>query len=84
MGWTVRELEKALRKQLAEDYLKPETRRHGVLVISYHGKRTWRDPDTKATLYFSDVIARLQKIALGILRNKLGAINVKVFGLDCL
>ena len=35
-GWTARQLEHALRTQLAEDYLKPETRRHGVLVISHH------------------------------------------------
>src|SRR5712675_1999373 len=39
MGWSARDLEKALRTQLAEDYLKPENRRHGVLVITHHRDR---------------------------------------------
>jgi hypothetical protein len=82
MGWTVRDLEKALKKQLAEDYLKPSTRRHGVLVISYHRKRSWRDPDTKEKLEFRDLIDRLQKLAASINKNKLGAIELRVFGID--
>ncbi|KAB0669030.1 hypothetical protein F6V30_14430 [Oryzomonas sagensis] len=82
MGWSVRYLEKALKKQLAEDYLKPSTRRHGVLVISYHRSRSWRDPDTNEKLGFRDLIDRLQQLASSINMNKLGAIELRVFGVD--
>ncbi|MDR3579565.1 MAG: hypothetical protein P4L44_06360 [Oryzomonas sp.] len=82
MKWSVRDLEKALIKQLAEDYLKPTTRRHGVLVVSCHGLRSWRDPDTQTNLCFQDMIARLQKLAPSVVSNKLGPIEVRVFGID--
>lgn len=45
--WTVRNLEGALKNQLTGKYLKPATRRHGILVVSWHGRRTWRDPTTR-------------------------------------
>ena len=40
-GWTVRELEDAVTTQLAEQYLRPAKRRHGVLVVSLHAPRTY-------------------------------------------
>jgi len=46
MGWTARQLEDALRSQLAVDYLKPAHRRYGAFVITHHGARTWRRPVT--------------------------------------
>lgn len=82
MDWSVRDLEKALTGQLAEDYLKPETRRHGVLVVSYHGRRTWRDPDTRSTLTFQDLLNRLKTLASGVASNKLGPIEVRIFGIN--
>jgi hypothetical protein len=82
MDWTVRDLEKALTKQLAEDYLKPATRRHGVLVLSYHGRRSWRDPDTRSSLTFQNLIDRLQTLASRMMNNKLGPIEVRVFGIN--
>jgi hypothetical protein len=51
-GWSARDLEGALTGQLAEDYLKPAKRRHGVLVVSHHGRRTWRAPENGAVLAF--------------------------------
>ena len=45
-NWTARQLDNALRTQLAEDYLKPEPRRHGVFVITHHAARQWRDIET--------------------------------------
>lgn len=82
--WTVIDLEKALRKQLVEGYLKPVTRRHGVLVVSRHTMRTWRDPQTKAVISFHDVIGRLQTLSTSIIRNELGPVEVYTFGIDCL
>jgi len=82
MKWTVRDLERALTKQLAEGYLKPDTRRCGVLVVSHHGRRKWRDPDTRATLDFHDVINRLQALATTVVRNKVGPVQIRAFGVD--
>ncbi|MEW6220981.1 MAG: hypothetical protein AB1634_15820 [Thermodesulfobacteriota bacterium] len=82
MDWTVRELERALTRQLAEDYLKPASRRHGILVVSHHGKRTWRDPATRASLQFPALVSRLDELARRLPRNALGAIAVRVKGLD--
>lgn len=82
MGWTVRDLERALTKQLAETYLKPATRRHGVLVLSHHGRRTWRDPDTRAILNFHDVLNRLQRLAATLVTNQFGPVEVRIFGID--
>ena len=80
--WSVRDLENALTKQLAKRYLKPSTRRWGVLVISYHGNRTWRDPDTRATLRFSDLIQRLQTHAASVVGNDIGSVQVRVLEID--
>ena len=44
-GWTGAELQNALRVQLAVDYLKPKSRRHGVLVITHHHSRRWQRPN---------------------------------------
>ncbi|MCH8148004.1 MAG: hypothetical protein IH987_08425 [Planctomycetes bacterium] len=82
MDWSVRDFVKALRGQLAEDYLRSATRRHGVFLITHHGKRTWRHPKTKAVMNFSDVIAYLTSIASTLLRNESGSIEVAVRGID--
>jgi hypothetical protein len=80
--WTVRDLERALTNQLARKYLKPETRRHGVLVVSYHRQRTWREPETREILKFQNVIERLKTLAQGVVRNDFGHVEVRVFGID--
>lgn len=82
MTWSLRDLERALARQLAARYLKPETRRHGVLVVTHHGRRTWRDPDTRAVLQFHDLIERLKEVAVSADENRLGPIEVRVFGID--
>jgi len=81
--WTVKDLEKALNKQLVQDYLKPLVRRHGVLVVSHHSERTWRDPDTKESMSFEQLISRLQILSESIVMNDHGAVSSCVFGLDC-
>ena len=83
MGWSFTELEKALRQQLAEDYLKPPTRRHGVLLVSYHQQRLWQDRETrKKDVTFARVIQHLEVIAAQIFRNTSGPIEVRCMGLD--
>jgi len=80
--WTVRQLEDALRGQLARDYLRPQNRRYGLLVITHHGNRTRRDPDTKAVLNFEQLLTRLRGLAATLQSNESGPIEVDVVGID--
>jgi len=81
-GWTPRQLESALSKQLAQDYLKPSTRRHGVLVVTHHGQRGWRDPQSNGPITFAELIRWLQLTAETIFQNDSGPIEVKCIGID--
>jgi hypothetical protein len=80
--WTVRQLEHALRSQLATDYLKPPSRRHGVLVITHHGQRQWRDPESNEVVTFEGLILLLASVAKTLVNNEAGAIEVRCFGID--
>jgi hypothetical protein len=80
--WTVRHLDAALRIQLAEDYLKPETRRHGILVITHHRARQWRDTETNELMTFPRLIERLSGTATTLVHNAVGAIEVICMGID--
>jgi len=79
--WSLRDFERSLRGQLAQEYLKPLSRRHGILLISNHGRRHWRHPE-KGKLSFSDLIEWLQSIAITIDRNDAGAVSVSCVGID--
>lgn len=81
-GWTPRQLESALSSQLAQDYLKPSTRRHGVLVVTHHGQRGWRNPQSNGPMTFAELIRRLQSTAETIFQNDSGPIEVKCIGID--
>ena len=80
--WTRSQLEQALRVQLANDYLKPASRRHGVFVITNHGVRSWRDAESKQNMNFDKLMKSLAAIAATIKTNASGAIEVGVFGID--
>ncbi len=82
MDWSVRDLEGAVTEQLAKNYLKPATRRHGILVVSHHGERTWRDMKARKKLLFDDLMKRLGELAGSLEKNRHSAIEVRVFGLD--
>lgn len=80
--WSIRDLENALRSQLAEDYLKPETRRQGILIVTKHSSRSWIDQETREKLSFSALITRLSGVAGTLLDNSSGAIEVRCVGVD--
>jgi hypothetical protein len=80
--WTATQLEQALRTQLAVDYLKPATRRHGVLVITHHRNRQWLDPSTRKPLSFEAVISWLSGIAATLVETDSGAIEVHCIGIN--
>jgi hypothetical protein len=81
-NWTIRDFEGALRDQLVGQYLRTGNRRHGLLVITRHNKRTWRDPDTKAVVDFQHLVERLRKLAATLDGNHTGLIKVDAIGLD--
>jgi hypothetical protein len=80
--WTRAQLENALRVQLANDYLKPASRRHGVFVMTNHGVRRWRDAGTKQVMDFGKLMDWLTAIAAKITTNDSGPIQVRCFGVD--
>jgi hypothetical protein len=80
--WSTKQLEESLRHQLAEDYLRPATRRHGVFVVTNHRKRGWMHPTRRERLTFAQMIAYLNGVAAGLKRNSVGDIAVTVIGID--
>jgi hypothetical protein len=81
--WSLATLSHALAEQLAQRYLLPANRRHGILVISHHREtRFWRETTMKRRISFSDLITHLQRQAEKITRNGNGPICVTVRGID--
>jgi hypothetical protein len=83
-GWRAVTLEHALTAQLAEDYLRPANRRHGLLVVTSHSSKRWRHPATGAMLSFNEMIAYLNSVASKLKRNAVGEVTVAVIGIDAL
>jgi hypothetical protein len=83
-GWSALTLEHALSAQLAEDYLRPANRRHGLLVVTNHSGKRWKHPATGKMLSFTEMIAYLNTVALKLNRNVIGEVTVAVIGIDAL
>ncbi|MES2196164.1 MAG: hypothetical protein V4517_17235 [Pseudomonadota bacterium] len=81
-GWSTKALEDSLRTQLAEDYLRPAARRHGVLVVTNHKRRGWQHPKTRKPMAFIGMIAYLNDVAATLRKNRTGEIAVSVIGID--
>ena len=62
-SWSIRELEEALADQLGGQYLRPLTRRHGILVLTQHRSKVWEGRQTGQRLEFPDVIEHLRTAA---------------------
>lgn len=83
MNWTLRDLREALSSQLAEDYLLPLSRRHGLFVITNHRlTRFWKSEDKSQRLRFDEVLGILKADALALTSNSAGFIQVEVRGID--
>ena len=82
-GWSLGDLEHALRNQLAGRYLRHSNCTAGCLLLTYHGrkKKYWIDPVTRRRLAFRDVVSFLKEKATEIEREQ-HRIRVAVFGLD--
>lgn len=62
-GYTVDDFRKALSEQLVGQYMRPEARRVGCLLISIATARTWEHPSDRHVMQIEDVINVLQEQA---------------------
>lgn len=82
-SWSPNQLKKALTHQLAENYLRTQTRRHGVLFLTDHGRRQWKNPHTKKKVFsFYELLVFLSKTADSTTSNSSGKVQVCVYGID--
>ena len=81
-SWTTSQLVKALEEQLAETYLKPARRRHGILFMTDSGRKSWQHPETGKRIGFTDLIAFLSDKAEKKTKNEMGPITISVIGID--
>ena len=80
--WTGSDLVRALETQLVGQYLYPQRRRNGVLLLINTGaKKSWQIPGNPKRLGFTALVQALQTTASS-LSNVDGRENVSVFGLD--
>lgn len=81
--WTVRELEKALRYQLVDQYLRHTDCKAGCLLLTYRGEKGfWRHPESRKQLYFGEIVAFLGEKAANIEMESSGDVRLAVLGLD--
>lgn len=78
--WTVKQYEAAVSKQLAGLYLLPQNRRHGILIISLHKSRKWRIDGKYWN--FDQLILHLTGYAAQVTSNNMGAVVVRVVGIN--
>ena len=82
-GWTIRDLENAIDKQLITKYLRSENRRHGFLVITNHNKnKYWISPKTRKRIDFASMIKHLQAYSDGMIDQHPNDISVEIVGID--
>jgi hypothetical protein len=73
-SWDLEELVDALEGQLVGKYMRAEHSRHGVLLMTWHGRQAWTDG--KGELNFPQLVERLSKKA-----SELRASNPRIDGL---
>lgn len=82
-GWSVNELERALRGQLVGQYLCHESCKAGCLLLTYNGdKKYWEHPGTGASMIFNELIAHLDALARTIEAEQNHAVRLSVRGVD--
>ena len=82
-GWSLNDLEHALREQLVRQYLRHSNCRAGCLLLTYHGrKKYWIHPETKRRLGFRQIVEYLREKARKIEKEKAHNVRIVVFGLD--
>ena len=82
-NWTLTDLERALRNQLAGQYLRHSNCSAGCLLLTYHGrKKYWVHPETRKRIIFPELVALLNDKARAIENESTSDVRIAVFGLD--
>lgn len=80
-SWEYDELVNALEDQLVRRYMRAERSRHGVLLMTWHGKQpTWSDGNQE--LSFQQVVERLREKASEVRASDGGIDGLSVVGID--
>ena len=82
--WTLNQLDRALRDQLAGQYLRDSNCTAGCLLLTYHGikRKYWIGPVNRRRVAFRDVVSLLRERTAAIEQERRHRIRVDVFGLD--
>lgn len=81
--WALSDFERALRYQLVGQYLRHDSCKAGVLLLTYDGKkRYWMHPGNRRRLDFSAMVEYLREKARGIEAELRGSIRLGVYGID--
>jgi len=81
--YSLAQLESALYNQLVRQYLRHETCKAGVLLLTYNGHRnSWQHPISNDDLKFADLVDYLNKKARQLEIDNQYTICVGVFGID--
>ncbi len=83
-NYTIKNFVSIIHNQLIGKYLRmPGVREHGVLLITYHGKKQyWKRPDTAERLGFRQVVELLQREAAAAVVQHGGVRGLGVVGID--
>ena len=82
-GWSLSDLQRALRDQLVGQYLRHSNCKAGCLLLTYRGsKHFWVHPDTRKRLAFSEIVEILKDQAVSLEKESSHDVRIAVFGLD--
>ena len=82
-GWSLSDLQRSLRDQLAGQYLRHSNCKAGCLLLTYRGtKHYWVHSDTGKHLEFSEIVEILRDQAASLEKESSHDVRIAVFGLD--
>ena len=82
-NWSGAELQERLFNQLIGQYLRAADSRHGIFLLTFHGKKKhWEEPGSKKKLTFPELLSWLEEEAAKILPQLSGVDNLLVLGID--
>ena len=82
-GWSLNDLERALREQLVGQYLRHSNCKAGCLPLTHHGrKRYWIHPETEQRVQFEQVMEHLRYKARNLEIERLHDVRIEVIVLD--
>jgi hypothetical protein len=81
-GRSAKDLRDTIETQLVKNYLAPETRRSGCLMLTLAKNRHWDHPETGSSIGFTELVALLRQQADGIVQKIGGNLRLHICGLD--